>query len=276
MYRAFKIEVDTDLKVMLNQIGKSVSRLDKILTDMPSVDFRFQAKESMKPKLLKMIRNSSLTTKVLNAASIWDEWFPEVKADVFISHSSKDSSLAKSFADWLKQKHQLTAFIDSEIWGHSDELLKELDNEYCLNHGGGTYSYEKRNGSTAHVHMMLSSALARMIDRTECFIFLESHNSVTAEESVNGTYSPWIFHELATVDIIKQKPPTRIIPKVASQRHGIITESFSLKIKYPLIGKRMTEIDSSDLSSWTTYSQQSQAHSLDILYQGAQIQEGGQ
>ena len=106
-----------------------------------------------------MIHNSSLTTKALEAEYIWDEWFPEVKADVFISHSSKDAALAKLLASWLEQYYQLTAFIDSEIWGHSDELLKELDDEYCVkdrsNCRATIYSYEKRNGSTAHVHMLL-------------------------------------------------------------------------------------------------------------------------
>jgi hypothetical protein len=176
----------------------------------------------------------------------------------------------------LKKKHKLTAFIDSQIWGHSDELLKELDNEYCLNHGGETYSYEKRNGSTAHVHMMLSYALARMIDRTECFIFLESHNSVTPKESVSGTYSPWIFHELVTVDTIELKQPVRVIQKTASQRYTVFAESFNLKIKYPLLGRRLIEIDSADLLKWAAYSQQSQNHPLDILYQGLQIQKGDQ
>lgn len=271
MYRAFKIEANESLNTLLNRRNNSVSQFNKVMDSYMQV----LSKDSMKSKLLKMIRNSSLATGTLSADSIWDEWFPEVKADVFISHSSKDASLAKTLASWLKQNHQLTAFIDSEIWGHSDELLKELDNEYCLNHGGETYSYEKRNGSTAHVHMMLSYALTRMIDRTECFIFLESHNSATAKEAVNGTYSPWIFHELATVDTIEPKKPTRLMQKTASQRDEVVTASFSLKIKYPLLGKRLREIDSSDLSSWTSSCQQSQAHSLDLLYQGASIQEGG-
>ena len=261
MYHAYKIKVSDDLKSILNP--QRLRFQEFVKSDKPGLSI-----ESMMPKLRKMIKNSSLTTKVLNADSIWDEWFPEVKADVFISHSSKDIGLAKSFADWLRRNHKLTPFIDSEIWGHSDELLKELDNEYCLNTGGKTYSYEKRNGSTAHVHLLLSYALARMIDRTECFIFLESHNSVTAEESVNGTYSPWIFHELATVDTIERKKPTR-------ESFDNINESFSLNIKYPLLGKRLIQIDSSDLSKWITYSQRSQAHSLDLLYRGTQIQDGG-
>lgn len=266
MYRAFKIEVNDNLMTVLKQQSDSSS---------PFMDFCKILKEGqskdLKPKLSKMILNSSLTTGTLDADSIWNEWFPEIKADVFISHSSKDASLAKSLARWLKQKHQLTAFIDSEIWGHSDELLKELDNGYCLNHGCDTYSYKKRNGSTAHVHMMLSYALTRMIDRTECFIFLGSHNSTTAKESVNGTYSPWIFHELATVDTIEPKKPERLIQKTENKRNEVTTESFNLKIEYPLIGRRLREIDASDLSSWALKKQQSQMHPLDLLYQGAPI-----
>lgn len=272
MYRAFKIKSNDNLMTVLSQKGNSASRFNELYESITAE----QSKPDLKAKLLKMIRDSALTIETLDADSIWDEWFLEIKADVVISHSSKDAALAKTLANWLKENHQLTSFIDSEIWGHSDELLKELDNEYCLNHGGETYSYEKRNGSTSHVHMMLSYALTRMIDRTECFIFLESHNSSTAKESVSGTFSPWIFHELPKVDTIKPNKPIRVMKKLASQRFEAVTESFNLKIKYPLLGKRLREIDYSDVSSWAASAQQSQAHSLDLLYQGASLQEGDQ
>lgn len=214
-----------------------------------------------------MIQNSDLSGEELNAESIWNEWFPEIKSHVFISHSGKDAGLAVKFAAWLKREHQLTAFIDSEIWGHSDSLLKQLDRDCCLNPEGKTYDYKKRNGSTAHVHMILSYALTRMIDKTECFIFLESHNSVTAEQSVKGTYSPWIFHELATVDTIKPQESLRPMPrqKIANRT---VTESFSKKIKYPLLGKRIREIDNVDLRIWNRMAKTfPMIFPLDILYE---------
>lgn len=269
MYRAFKIDVNDSLKTLLNQQGNSGSQFNTVLESYNQV----LSKDSMKSKLLKMIRSSSLSTGTLNADSIWDEWFPKIDADVFISHSSKDAGVAKSLANWLKLNHRLTSFIDSEIWGHSDELLKELDNEYCLNHGGETYSYEKRNGSTAHVHMMLSYALTRMIDRTECFIFLESHNSATAKESVNGTYSPWIFHELATVDTIETNKPTRLRQKSA-KRYDFSTESVGPTIHYPIQGKRLTEIEVSDLSTWLADKNQSPKCTLDVLYENTPFKTG--
>jgi hypothetical protein len=238
---------------------------------------REQGKPDLKAKLSKMIHNSSLQTEILDAESIWDEWFPEVKADVFISHSSKDVDLAKSLASWLDQYCRLTAFIDSEIWGHSDTLLKELDDKYCVkdrsNGKATTYSYEKRNGSTAHVHMLLCYALTHMIERTECFIFIESHNSVTAEDSVEGTYSPWIFHELATVDTIELRKPERL---AKGPGDVLIAESVAPRIKYPFLRKRLIQIDSSILSQWQDSSvQKQQVHPLNILYQKIAAPEGG-
>ena len=262
--------------------NQNADKLRSVL-NLDESEMREQAKPDLKAKLSKMIHDSSLTTKTtkkLEAESIWDEWFPQVKADVFISHSSKDAALAKLLASWLEQYYQLTAFIDSEIWGHSDELLKELDDEYCVkdrsNCRATIYSYEKRNGSTAHVHMLLCYALTRMIERTECFIFIESHNSVTAEDSVEGTYSPWIFHELATVDTVELKVPERLMQKAESPRYAIIAESVTPRIKYPLLGRRLIQIDSSILSQWQYSSaQKQQVHPLDILYQKITASEGG-
>jgi len=269
MYRAFRINAD----------NQNADKLRSVL-NLDESEMREQAKPDLKAKLSKMIHDSSLTTKTtkkLEAESIWDEWFPQVKADVFISHSSKDAALAKLLASWLEQYYQLTAFIDSEIWGHSDELLKKLDDEYCVkdrSNGRATiYSYEKRNNSTAHVHMLLCSALTRMIERTECFIFIESHNSVTAKDSVEGTYSPWIFHELATVDTVELKVPERL-------KDVVVAESVDLGIKYPLPGRRLIEINGSILSQWQDISVQKQqvhpqVHPLDILYQKIAAPEGG-
>ena len=135
MYRAYKIVVDDGFKAEIEPSGEEIP------------EFR-----NLRPKLSEMIKQSSLTAGNLVADSIWDEWFPEVNADVFISHSSKDVDLAKMFAQWLKKNFSLSAFIDSDIWGHSDDLLKEIDNVHCLNPGGETYNYKKK---MALLHMCI-------------------------------------------------------------------------------------------------------------------------
>ena len=102
----------------------------------------------------------------LDADIMQKQWFPEVHADIFISHSHDDKDLAVSLAGWLHEKFDLDVFVDSMIWEYANNLLKKVDNRYCVqtkdsNHT--TYSYSRRNRSTSHVHMMLMTALANMI-----------------------------------------------------------------------------------------------------------------
>src|SRR5690554_4012979 len=58
---------------------------------------------------------------VLDGSKIIDDWFPSINANVFISHSHADSELAISLAGWLKEKLHLSAFIDSCVWGYSED-----------------------------------------------------------------------------------------------------------------------------------------------------------
>ena len=51
--------------------------------------------------------------------------------------------------------------------------------------------------------MMLSNSLNKMIDKSECIIFLESENSLDVKEIIkNGTSSPWIYSELIATELI--------------------------------------------------------------------------
>lgn len=62
----------------------------------------------------------------LDGSKMQENWFPQVEADVFISHSHKDEKLAIALAGWLKDTFGLTAFIDSCVWGYSNDLLKQI------------------------------------------------------------------------------------------------------------------------------------------------------
>jgi hypothetical protein len=116
----------------------------------------------------------------LNAEKMQENWFPSLDADIFISHSHRDEELAISLAGWLNEKLNIkSVFIDSCVWGYANDLLKSIDNEYCKNKFSETYDYEKRNISTSHVHMMLSTALSKMLDNSECCFFLHTPASVS-------------------------------------------------------------------------------------------------
>lgn len=135
-------------------------------------------------------------------------WFPEIKADVFISHSHADKQLAKALGEYIFQNTNLKSFIDYEVWGYSNELLKSIDNNYCKFENSDLYSYKLRNHSTSHVHMMLSVALMQMISKCQYFIFLdtpnsnENNNTLIKNNYINETNSPWIYNELMITKII--------------------------------------------------------------------------
>ena len=146
---------------------------------------------------------------ILDGSRIVDTFFPNVKADIFISHSHKDVETAKEFAKIIYVKTGLKSFIDSEVWIYADDLLNDIDFDYCLK-ANGSYSYEKRNISTSYVHMMLNTALLNMLDRCECLFFLSTPNSFNKEQEIkNTTFSPWIYSELSMANAIEKRIPVR-------------------------------------------------------------------
>ena len=58
--------------------------------------------------------------------------------------------------------------------------------------------------------MMLSTALNKMINNSECIIFLNTSNSISSTNVGNvinsKTNSPWIYSELLTTRLITKKP----------------------------------------------------------------------
>lgn len=184
---------------------------------------------------------------VLNASEIESDWFPSIDADVFLSHSHKDEKSVIAFAGWLKE-HGIKAFIDSTVWGYADDLLQQIDNAYCVQstkpNGGHTYNYNMRNCSTAHVHAILNGALAKMIDRTECLIFLDTPNSLKVSGISSGvTNSCWIYSELLLSRIISKKQPSR-------NKGRILTESVqdsALTIDYDVDLSHLINLDFLDI-----------------------------
>lgn len=212
---------------------------------------------------------------VLQAKEIVNNWFPAIKADVFLSHSHKDERLIIGLAGWLKDNFGIESFIDSAVWGYSDRLLKVIDNKHCRNESGDTYNYDQRNRSTSHVHMMLSTALADMIDQCECIIFVNTPNSFKPADyfSDNGeTESPWIYSEIAMSRMLRQKSPEEHRPQSAmdsvnaSLEH--LREAKELRISYPADLLHLTPLSISDLIVWNNLERRKmrKACALDSLY----------
>ncbi len=177
----------------------------------------------------------------LKANEIEADWFPSVEADVFLSHSHNDENAAIALAGYLEGLG-LKTFIDSCVWGYANNLLKQIDNRYCVltkkPNGGCTYDYETRNYSTAHVHMILNGALMKMIDRTECFILLGTPDVLKVEDISRGTTnSCWIYSELLMSSRLRKNPPDRkksslVVDEAAALHEHALSVEYDADIKH--------------------------------------------
>jgi len=144
----------------------------------------------------------------INATLVQEEWFPTIDADIFISHAHEETELALGLSGWLHGTFGLTCFIDSTVWGYGNDLLKEIDKDFCRIEGTDSFDYNKRNYSTSHVHMMLAVALQKMTDHTECLFFLKPAVSrLSTEDLIEKTESPWIYAEIAASRMIRKREP---------------------------------------------------------------------
>lgn len=234
MYRGFNLEIKGEYLMEHLQTGKSLHEQYKKAVKLTLAEF-----ENSRGDLI--------------ASKVVARWFPKIDAHVFLSHSHQDNSQVLALAGWLKNKLGLTAFVDSSVWGFAEDLIKLIDNVHSKNPASGKYVYERRNRSTAHVHMMRSTALATMIDQCECIMFLNTPSSIKASDSIASsgrtTPSPWIYSEIAMTSLIRSRLPIR--------RHQVVGESLSmeaatrdLSVQYDVNLEHLTKLDDSDLRSW--------------------------
>lgn len=207
---------------------------------------------------------------VLRASDLENDWFPQVQADVFLSHSHKDEKSVIALAGLLSE-FGIHAFIDSCIWGYVNDLLKNIDDEYCIQslkpNGGCIYDYNNRNDSTAHVHAILNGALAKMIDATECLIFLDTPNSLKVSDLKDGiTDSCWIYAELLYTRILRKKVPIR--KSLANRSHAIF-ENNTLQVEYNVDFSNLINLTFAELVTILSHAEANHISGksvLDLLY----------
>ena len=212
----------------------------------------------------------------LNANKMTASWFPMIEADVFISHSHKNINQVITLAGWLMETFKLTSFIDSCIWGYADDLLELIDKEYCINankpgepgNKKTTYDYNKRNYSTSHVHMMLSTALTSMIDNTECLFFYNTPESICPGDVINATISPWIYSEISISRLIRQKSLSEHREVIKFAKRNVFAEAEKqLAVKYDVQLSHLFQLDNNKLANWKEiFNRDLTQKPLDILY----------
>ena len=274
-----KFELDIQEPFHNNELNKHLESGKKIYS---------KHKEEAKKNLKEFIYNNGN----IDGTSMKNNWFQIEKVDIFISHSHQDINKVQAFAGWLYDQFELTAFIDSCVWGYCDELLKQLDDKYCKNKTNENYNYDLRNYTTSHVHIMLSTALAAMIDKTECIMFYNTPNAILLSNDLNEiksekkkvTLSPWIYYELAMTSLIRKYKPNREHLLEHASRYKQHSERNTINIEYKVEEylKDMIKITDEQLIEWKRYYQvithkldgdnipyisgKEDTHPLDVLY----------
>ncbi|WP_180062554.1 hypothetical protein [Acinetobacter sp. YH12120] len=241
-----------------------------IFSDVSPSDVK-KYKERNKNRLIK-IQDYLLDSKnTLSVEKIYEKLFVDIKPDIFLSHSHADKDDVIRLAILIEEELNLSVFIDSCIWGDAFKLLREIDEEYCLN--GSNFNYKKRNYTTSNVFIILNSALHRVIYNCEVFIFLGTDNSIPINEAFKSERylsSPWIYSELQFAKLVRRTPKPRGIK--FESRDQALAESLAFD-NAPNFAYSIPETDTTllnrNLKNWiedsNRYSSQD-VHPLDRLY----------
>jgi len=255
MYKRFEIK---DLNEMFDNDSRSFD------------DSSFKAEYK---KINKVIKEIVVSSSPLDGSIIQDEWFPEFEYDVFISHSHKDEILAKKFSNWLLSNFGIKAFVDSLIWGNANQLRDELNLKHSFKgtdaKGCTTFDHKKCNVTSDHVNMILNNALMKMIDKTECFIFINSSNSLGFVEGLENPklFSPWLFAEIAMSKYGRIRSLERHRDKKIVKSLEFKDGADDLEIYYPYNNDHLSTISKSDLSKLLGMKDKGKYAVLDCLYQ---------
>ena len=216
-------------------------------------------------------------TDIPDGVAIQNDWFPEINADIFISHSHSDRDLANGIAGWINQKFGLRCFIDSNVWGHADKLLKTVNDEHSDRHTGehgeNVYSYRLCNEAANHVNAMLTIALQKMIDRCECILFLNTNQSILPYEKPedDATYSPWIYSEIVCTQLIRRREWEEYRKKIFHEDQRVLFEaSEGFRPAYSVSLDHLMPLDIGNLMKWEQSYRKATSkkhYPLDYLYQ---------
>ena len=216
--------------------------------------------ERQKPSVYKMLDSYLDPHGAMEAEKIEENWFPHVDAHVFFSHSHQDKRMVTCLAGYLAKEFGIISFIDSLVWEYADDLLKQIDDAHCRKshlisindkvYVKHTYNYKLRNQSTAHVHLILQSALAKMINDTECLIFLNTPASLNASDigDKSTTSSAWIYNELLMACTFPPRVPERYKVLKGTAHDSVLNEDTKpfIKINYPVPVEKLEVLEMSD------------------------------
>lgn len=269
MFAGFNLTIDIEsFNNMIMSDGNSFASY-KILGEEILKDQKAKCTD----KLEEYVKNG-----IVDGTKLESDWFPEIKADIFISHSHDDKDLTSALAGWLYKKFGIKCFIDSHVWGYVDNLLEMINQEYSEKRpdssGGYVYSHKKCNIAASHVNMMLCMALQKMIDKTEAVFVINTESSIRRYEDIyeTATFSPWIYSELVCTQIVRNKELSeyRKRKEIISFNENYIEINNSYQAAYKVSLDHLEHINTLKLSGWaqkwSDVNNKKGRYSLDELY----------
>lgn len=219
-----------------------------------------------------------INNNIVDGSKIQKDWFPEVEADIFLSHSSADKELVNAIAGWLNDNFNLKCFVDSNIWCYAGNISEMLNSNYSnkRSDGNGSYLYNHKRclKVSEHVDTMLNIALQKMIDKCESVFLINTEKSIhinSDSKSVDITYSPWIYSELVCSEIVRKKP--LYFYRYNSELYHSINESRrfedvsnNLTISYNAPTQHLIKINQDVLEKWNRQFDMEYPFPLDLLY----------
>lgn len=199
MFVGFNLNISENFFVTQSKSFEEYQKIGKEHIEVP--------KKTIEKSLEKYVNDD-----VIAGSKMQNDWFPEINADIFLSHSSKDKKLVNAIAGWIHDKFDLNCFIDSNVWCYAGDLSDKLNDSYSNKEdngkGGFLYNHKKCLKVSEHVNTMLNIALQRMIDKCECIFLINTENSISIKKdskNIDITYSPWIYSELVCSEIVRKK-----------------------------------------------------------------------
>ena len=235
MYKGYYIR-DTDLNAIRPMNAPSIFKQASICEEItPSEDYAKKIISFLNDnrRLLRECSNSFSKSASDSARKTLLDNFPLLKLQVFLSHSHGDEGLAKRYAGWLKSNFDISCFIDSQFWSHINKLtLSGFDQK--------------------ELERTLKESLHRMIDKTECFMFINTENSLSKYNGATFTLSKWILEELEISRKIIKKTPEHVRQNPPLRKTALLTKIAALLLedKYPIDIEHLKQLSENDLRAW--------------------------
>lgn len=143
--------------------------------------------ESIKNAILRKFDHQ---TNGFDGQALKELLFPKIESSsIFISHSHDDLGKAYFLKQYIEEQSSKQVFIDSCYWNSVDVAKKILEKKYDL------------DSVSKHLHIMLITALSKMIEACDLFLFIDGPNSLSKNTK---TRSPWIYYELQIAEMFKE------------------------------------------------------------------------